>query len=425
MNDIRTTKNLFAVSANNKESAINTAQNLDTVFTLEEGNIANLQPRRETNVDEANGREEPDVIYDRGATVELPFSFPKAQPQHIAFALAYGLGLCSSQAQGNGYAHTLKPIQNPLERSREHPSFTGMQRLGDSIVKRRFLSMFVDSLSLSFVTDDFVKLSGSIKGTGKVDRSVESESITAAANATSLALAANGVQGADAAARLDSIHQITVELTPGVKTEVEYTAVSDATPAIITITAPDTETDDKTYEVLYAPTEAAWGTFPSKIMESPLQVCAMTFTMGGKWNGSTFEGGRELTSEINSVEHTLNNNLAIKFAPGGCNNFANKCERNNRQQMLKLNREMREYILQHKLESNEYFGGRILCQGAVFATGENYLLDIVYPRLGVLTAPISSNNKRLAEAGDLQVLEDLTYGSVIGTVVNQVSSYAQ
>lgn len=233
------------------------------------------------------------------------------------------------------------------------------------------------------------------------------------------------MHGANAAERLDSVHQIYVELTAGVKTEVEFTAVSDATPAVITITAPDTEIDTVTYTILYAPTEAAWGTFPARITESPLKVCQMTLNMGGTWNGSTFVGGRDLGSEIKSAEYSCNNNLAVLFGPGGCTNFANKCERNGRQQLVKLSRAMRDYILQHHLESGAYFGLEIDCVGAEFATGENYQVKLVFPRCGVLTAPISSDNKRLAEAGDLQVLEDLTYGSVIGTVVNQVSSYAQ
>lgn len=175
MRSVKTTKNLLCVGADNQETGINVFQTLDTTFQVGEGDIINLEPRKETDVDEANGLEEANVIYSRGATSALSMNFDKAQPQHIAFLLAYGLGLCSSQVQGNGYAHTITPIQDALDYSREHPGFSAAQRLGYTIAKRRFASMFVDSFNLSFVEDQFVKISGSVKGTGKAEKSIESE----------------------------------------------------------------------------------------------------------------------------------------------------------------------------------------------------------------------------------------------------------
>lgn len=424
MRSIRASQNLLAISANTAETALNTFQSADTALGVDEASIINLEPRRETNVDELNGREEADLIYDNGATAGLPLSFKKAQPQHYAMLLAYGLGECSTVAQGTGYLHTITPIAGDVDLDRSLKGFTAVQRLGDAIVKRRFASMFVDTVNANFARDGWCEISGQAKGTGKYEKNVVSESITEAANATSLTLAANGVQGSTAQERLDSIHQIVVELAAGVKTEVAFSAVSSATPAVITITAPDVGTGNVTYTVLYVPTEAAWCTFPARVTESPLKVCALEMVIGGAWNGSAFVGGRTVTSEIVSVEYSLANNLEISFVPGGCDSHANRCFRPGRTQMLKLNRELRDYILQNYVDNNEYFGVKLELIGAEFATGENYRVTVIFPRLGVLATPVSIDNKRLAEAGDLQVLSDDTYGSIIVEVLNQVSGYA-
>ena len=51
--------------------------------------------------------------------------------------------------------------------------------------------------------------------------------------------------------------------------------------------------------------------------------------------------------------------------------------------------------------------------------------EVVFPRCNVLKADVSVNNKVLAEAGDLIVLQDDTYGSARIEVANKVSGYAQ
>ena len=76
------------------------------------------------------------------------------------------------------------------------------------------------------------------------------------------------------------------------------------------------------------------------------------------------------------------------------------------------------------MDTDEYFGASILAEGAEFDTGHNYGVEIIFPRLGVLKAPITANGKRLAEKGDLAVLEDDTYGSVIVKVKNLAQYYA-
>ena len=238
MRSIRANHNLIAVSAYAKETAINTEQTLDLSLLAQVGDIISLDPRRETNKDELNGKEEADTIYNLGATSTLSLNFPKAQPQHFAFLYAYALGTIASSAAGTGYLKTITPMDGDLDLGRSLPSFTAAQRMGKIVAKERFASMFVNGVTATFAKDDWCKVVGDVVGTGKQGTSITEETVTAAENATTLTLAANGVHGSTAQERLDSIHRIRVELATDVWTEVEFSAASAATPAEITITAP-------------------------------------------------------------------------------------------------------------------------------------------------------------------------------------------
>lgn len=418
------THNLIAVSANTMETAINTEQTLDTTLLVPKDTVINLVPRREHNADEANGLEEADTIYDLGDTAEVELPFERAQPQHFAFLYAYALGAVSTSAADSGYEHTITPIANDLDGSRSNPTFTAAQALGLTIFKRRFGSMAVNQVTATFARDSWAKVRGNILGTGLHTDNITEETISAPGNSTSLTLAANAVEGATAAARLDSVHRIRVELTAGVWTEVAYSAVSSATPAVITITSPGGGAGNVNYKVLYIPTESGWMSFPARVTETPLRVAGLTLTVGGKWNGSAFQGGRDIDVELNSIEHVLNNNFRVEFVPGVSDDHAGAIIRDGRDQTLKLEKEMREFILQRYLDAGETFGVKILCEGAVYDSPHKYQVELIFPLCGVMTAPISVNNKRLAEAGDLKVMEDSTYGSVIVKVKNLQATYA-
>ncbi|SDU26669.1 hypothetical protein [Desulfobacula phenolica] len=424
MRSIRANHNIIAVSAYAKETAINTAQTLDLSLLASVGDIITLDPRRESNKDELTGKEEADTIYNLGQTASLSLNFPKAQPQHFALLYAYALGTIASTAAGTGYLKTITPLDGDLETARSLPSFTGGQRLGKTIAKERFSSLFVNGVTSTFARDDWCKVVGDIVATGKYDTSIEEESITAAENVTTLTLAANAVAGSTAQERLDAIHRIRVETSAGVWEEVAFSAVSSATPAEITITALGAGTDDKTYKVLYAPAETAWMTFPARVSETPLRVSELTFKIGGKYDGSAFQGGRELGAEINGIEHRLSNNGNVEFVPGGGGSYASQYFRDGRDQTLALDREFRDYIIRNYMNTDEYFGASILAEGAEFDTGHKYGVEIIFPRLGVLKTPVTANGKRLAEKGDMTVLEDDTYGSVIVKVKNLAQYYA-
>jgi hypothetical protein len=215
-----------------------------------------------------------------------------------------------------------------------------------------------------------------------------------------------------------------VQLTAGVWTEVAYSAVSGATPAVITITSPGGTSTPVNYEILYIPTETGWMTFPARINESPLQVASTIFNIGGKWTGTAFSGGRTLSAEVKSIEHTLNNNGNVMFVPGAGGAYGGRYMRGGRMQTIKLDREFREFIMQQHMIDNDTFGIYIKAQGALYDATYYYQTEYIFPKVSILKAPLSVDGKRLAEVGDLQVLEDDTYGSSIITVQNLQPSYA-
>lgn len=422
MLNARANLNLMAVSANAKETAINTPQDLDTALLIDAGDYLNLDVRRENNADEANGREEADVIYDNGATASGNFTFNKLQPHQAAFMLAFGLGNVVTTAAGSGYLHTITPMQGDVDMDRSNPSFTAAQRIGQTINKRRLASCFIDSLSLTFATDDWVKGSAAIKATGLYSDTVIEEEVTALDNVTSLTLA-GAVQGSTATERIDSVQVVRAVVGGGMEFAT-VTAVSAANPAVLTITSLGGTGASVTYKVLYTPTEPAWATFPARVTESPLRVSQACLYLGGAWNGTAFVGGKAIGSEIKSFEYSLSNNLNVAFTLCAGGAYAGKAFREGRNQTVKLSREMRNMMLQHYMRANEYFGLHLLCEGDEFDTGHNYTVELIFPRMGILSAPMSTDGKKIAEAGDLQVLQDGTYGSVIARVKNMASAYA-
>lgn len=433
MRSWRAMHNLLAVSANDAETAINTEQTLDLSLLVSMTDVINLEPKREHNGDELTGYEEPDTVYDLGALSNVTLNFEKAQPQHFAFLLAYGLGSIATSAAGTGYSHVITPISNDLDVSRSNPSFTAAMRWGSTVLKRRFASMFVDALTATFARDDWCKINGTCKGTGKVSDNITEESITVTPGAdpfpldTSLTLAANAVEGSTAAERLQNVQRIRVELASGEWTDVSYTAVSDATPAVITIESLNAnDANDVTFKVLYIPDESgtAWCSFPARVSETPLRVTDLSVSLGGIVSSGAYSVGRDFACEIESIEYNLQNNIQLEMCVGGSGTYADRAFRDGRVQTLKVNREFRDYILQQHIDDNDTFAAQILAEGAVFDSPHKYTVELLFPKLAVMSAPLSVNGKRIAEAGDFIVLEDSSEGSVQATVKNLQSTYA-
>lgn len=419
------THNLLAVSANHQEPAINQEQALDTTFLVDLNTVLNYRPLKTANREELTGKEEADRLYDLGGAVSGTLTFSRAQPQHLAFLLAYALGEVSTGPAGaGGYRHVIRPRAGEVDPARSNPSFTAAMRFGRQVMKRRFASCFVDQVRTEFTKDGWAKVTGVVKGTGQVSDNTQVEEVTAPYNSGSLTLAANGVEGADAALRLANVQAVTVR-NPATQAwdEVTYTAVSGATPAVITITPPGASGDNVTYRVFYLPTESGWMAFPDRVEEPPLKVSRLIVHLGGRWNGTGFVGGHVLAAELRRIVWTLKNNLSPERSPGG-GDAANRAFRTGREQKLTFDRDFRDFLVAQHLKDNDYFGIYLKAEGPEFEAGVSYQVEIIFPRVAVSASPVRVAQRRLAEEVEFAVLEDDTYGSVIVQVQNLVSGYA-
>ncbi len=429
MRSIQSTHNLVAVSANSKETAINTEQTLDTGMLCARASIPDFAPRIEDNGDEATGKEEPDTLYDLGDNFNFAMDFGKAQCQHMAFIGAYGLGVRSSAAAGTGFRHTITPIDGDLDAARSNPSFTLAYRLGKRLITERQASCFIDSFVLSLARDQWMKLTAQVKGTGKQTTNNLKESIAGFCDDVSITLG-DTISGATAAERLDNVHSVRYQKPVTLEwIDVVVTAASGATPCILTIVAPGGGHVATTFEVIYNAHEAdayAWGVFPSRVVEPPLRPTDFAVNFGGKWDGSAILGGHPVQADINSFEWTFNNNLTPDHTAGaGSGDYCNRALREGRAQTVKFDRMMREAILRKWMVTQSTFVLYAKAEYPVeYDVGHKYTVEIVFPRVSVLTAPIKETGKRLAEEATFKILEDTTYGSVILYVKNKVATYA-
>ena len=420
------THNLLAVSANYQETALNVEQALDTTMLVDLNTVLTYRALKVTNRDELTGKEEADRLYDLGGTVSGNLAFSRAQPQYFALLLAYALGdVQTSALGGSGFRHTIRPRAGEVDTARSNPSFTAAMRFGKQVMKRRFASCFVDQVRVEFAKDGWAKLNGAIKGTGKTTDNTQVEDVTAAYNAGSLTLAVNGVEGASATERLSNVQAVKV-LNPTAQAweEVAYSAVSGAVPAVITIAPPGISGDVTTYRVYYLPTESGWTAFPSRVEEPPLKVSQVTVNLGGRWNGSELLGGHTLGAELRKLVWNFRNHLTPELTPGSGGAYAGRVFRTGREQKLEVDRDFRDFLLAQHLKESDYLALYLKAVGPEIEPGVAYQVELVFPKVAVMAAPVRVAQRRVAEEVEFAVLEDDTYGSVVAYVQNKVSGYA-
>ncbi|MBI4644199.1 MAG: hypothetical protein HY743_10875 [Deltaproteobacteria bacterium] len=420
------THNLLAVSAQLQETAINSEQELDTLMLADLNSVLNYRALKVPNREELTGKEEADRLHDLGGTVGGSFTFSRAQPQQFAFLFSYALGQVETASLGSsGFRHVLKPRSGEVDAARSNPSFTAALRFGQQVLKRRFASCFLDQVRAEFPKDGWAKISATVKATGKVSDNTEVEDITAPFNAGSLTLAANGVAGETAAVRLSNVQAVQA-LNPETQAweEVTYSAVSGAVPAVLTITPSGASGTATTFRVYYLPPESGWMTLPPRVEEPPLKVSQVEVNLGGRWDGNAILGGHLLAAELRRLTWTLDNHLTPERTPGAGVSYANRAFRAGREQKLEFDRDFRDFLLAQHLQDNDTLTVHLLAQGPEFEAGYNYQVELIFPRVGVLAAPVKVTQRRLAEEVEFAVLEDDTYGSVIARVQNKVSGYA-
>jgi len=419
------THNLLAVSAQKQEVAMNIEQELDTTMLVDLNTVLNYQAVKNPNREEVTGKEEADRLHDFGGKVVGTLTFSRAQPQHFGFLLGYGLGAVLTASAGTGgFRHTILPQSGEVDAARSNPSFTAAMRFGRQVMKRRFASCFIDQVRMDFSKDGWAKISGTVKGSGKVVDNTLVEEVAAAYNATSLTLAANGVSGDTPAELLSNVQAVQV-LNPTTQAweEVAYQAVTATTPGVIAITAPGATGASTTYRVYYVPGESGWMNLLDRVEEPPLKVSQLNVTVGGRFNGTSFQGGYPLTTELRGVTWILKNNLTPESTPGAGGNYANRAFRTGREQSLKFDKDFRDFLLAQNLKDNDTLGIHLKATGPEFAPGVNYQVELVFPRVAVLGTTVKVYQRRLGEEVEFAVLEDDAYGSVVAYVQNQVSGY--
>jgi hypothetical protein len=420
------THNLLAVSARQQEMAMNTEQELDTTLLVDLNTVLNYQAQKNPNRDELTGKEEADRLHDFGGKVAGTLSFSRAQPQHFAFLLGYGLGQVQTNRAGtSGYRHIIVPRSGEVDAARSNPSFTAAMRFGRQVMKRRFASCFIDQIRMDFTRDGWAKIVGAVKGSGKVVDNTQVEEVAAADNAASLTLAVNGVAGETAAERLSNVQAVQMlNAAAQAWEEVPYQAVSETVPGVIDLAPAGGSGALTTYRVYYVPGESGWMNLPLRVEEPPLKVSQLEVTLGGRWDGTTFNGGYPLAAELRSVTWTMKNNLTVESAPGAGGNYANRAFRAGREQSLKFDRDFRDFLLAQNLKDNDTLGIYLKAAGPEFEPGFRYQVELVFPRVAVLGTTVKVYQRRLGEEVEFAVLEDDAYGSAVAYVQNQVNGYS-
>lgn len=418
----RTNYNYFTVSSFS-ETAINTPQTLDLGMLLPKGDIWQPEPRSETNEDEATGLSGADRIYRRGQTGKMGLNFEKLRPSEAAMILAYGLGKCVSTAAGTGYLHTITEQTEDVELGvRSLPTFTSCQNLGRTVSLQRILSNAVASGGMTFKRDEWVTAKAELVSTGAVDSAYATETVTAMDNATSLTLSA-AVEGADAQSRLNNVQSV-MGLYNGAWRKLEPTAVSGATPAVVTIPSLGGTGVATTYEVVYAATYPAWAASAPIPEESALQVSNMCLWVGGKWTGTEFAGGFPLSARLDTFDWIFNNDLKAEFTACAGGEYAGRMIKGMLKQEIKVSADMYDILMEEWRKGNRYFGIWVLCEGMEYDTGHKYTVELVFPRVGILDNTVKDNSGRLMVDSNIAVLADATYGQIVAHVKNMWPQYA-
>ncbi len=408
----------------NKESPKGAPQTSNGVtIDLDSGSCMGLDRVVEDDRDLVSGREGPGEIFYLSHTASGKLSQKRAKPDFLAFVLAHFFGSCESTSAGtSAYMHTVTPLGEI-----DHPGFTLLQRRGRSIMKERYSANHIAGFTLD-LGESWVSLSADIKGWGKRDVNYEHEIVSAAANSTQITLSQNAIEGADEAERLENLFRIRAkDVGEDNWTVASVSGVSSATPAVITLSeAVGTSTDNIDFHVDYIPEEPSWCTFPDRIDESPLRLVDAKVVVDGYYNGSGVVGGETVSGELLGFSVQGANEIIINHVPDASGALhAGESLRGGRLVTLRLSEKLKNTIRQYQMDSADYLSIYLQLRGAEIDPGGGVYFgaDLIFPRCGIISAPVTVSGKILAQEGDLIVLDDGVYDGVIVKCYNKQSSY--
>ncbi|MFO8056103.1 MAG: hypothetical protein R6V10_02255 [bacterium] len=373
--------------------------------------------------DSVSGSELPTAIYAFAREASGKLSQEMAKPDFLAFVLAYFFGECSSVLAGTtAYRHSISPCQEL-----EPPSFTAVQKRGANIFTERLSGNYIESFSLE-LGEGWVSLSADVTGTGHRQTNYMHEMVTAPANANSITLSENAVEGDTEAERMANVYRVRAkDAGSEVWRLLSISSVSADTPVVISFAEPlGTSSDNVDFHVDYIPEEPAWCSLPGFIDESPLKLTDARLMVDAHYDGSSLQGGEELAVSLESFSISGKNNLEIKRFPGDSGPAA--CGlRGKREITISLTESLRSSVRQYQADNpdTEQLSVAFLLQGAEIDEGEGYRFgaEIIFPKVGIMEAPIETQAGRLAQAGDLVVMDDGAYGGVLINCFNRQSGY--
>jgi hypothetical protein len=379
----------------------------------------------EDDRDLITGSEGPTGIFYASHTASGKLGQKRAKPDFITLVLAHFFGACESTSVGtSAYRHTITPLGDL-----DHPGFSLIQRRGNSIMKERYSANHIEGFALD-LGESWVSLSADIRGWGKRDVNYEHEIVSAEANSTQITLAENAVEGGDDAERLENVFRVRAkDVGEDNWTVAQVVSVSSATPAVITLSeAVGTSTDLIDFHVDYIPEEPSWCAFPDRIDESPLKLMDAKVVADGYYNGTDVVGGEVLSSSILKFSVQGTNEINIQHVPDASGALhAGESLRAGRIVSIRLSEKLKNTIRQYQLDhaESEHISLYLQLRGAEIDTGTGIYFgaDLIFPRCGIINAPLSVSGKHLSQEGDLIVLDDGTYNGVIIKCYNQQSSY--
>jgi hypothetical protein len=397
-----------------KETGLGAPQTLSGVsMDFDLGSSLGLERVVEDDRDQVRGVELPTRLFAASQTASGKLGSKRARPDFLAFALAYFFGNAVSQELDSGiYQHTLS-----ASNSIYLPSFTLVQRRGDSILKERFAGNLIDGFSLE-LGESWVGLSADVKGIGKRETNYFHEIASAPANSTQITLSQYSVHGATAGERLENVFRVRAkDFGSNIWSVCKVSSVSAAAPAVITIAQAVGQSQDPIdFHIDYIPTEPSWCVFPASLDESPLRLVDAQLIVDGYFNGLQVLGGETISSDLLGFSVQGKNDLEIrKLADGSGEIHASDAIRKGREITIKISERLRHTVRQWQADHAEtdLLSLYLKIRGA----------DIIFPRVGIIKAPVSVSGKIYAQEGDLLVMDDGVYGGVFVRVWNRASSY--
>jgi len=379
------------------------------------------------NAGEATGFLLPTRVDRGGHTMAWQASTDRAQPQHVGFVLAYGLGQVSTSGPVDSlYTHTITP-RDALELV---PFTLAVRKGGPSggTINERFASACVNSFTIS-LSGSYLQVSADVIGTGYRDTDLVEEVVSALDNATSLTLAANSVYGASAQDRLDSVHQVQSSFNDAndyYSTPVNVTAVSSATPAVLTIDSLGGAGSNTNYRILYRKGGVSWVSFPARVDTSPFRVGQVVMKVNGDWDGSNYNRGFTLGCDVRSISLTWNNNAAPRFCMSGAGDYADMIQAGDAELTLSMERELWDWWFQqvgYNSPRSTSLYLKIVSQETV-GSSSNPSLEIILPKIGIIGEPIEAADGRLVTRLDIRGLSHATYPGIVAILKDAFTSYA-